>query len=115
MLNEDRHFGNFGMIRNANTGEFIKPAPVFDTGSSLFHNSVVVDCEAVRAKPFAKDFEEQIKPMDIAPYRNNILAVKENTEQIFWEVFENAFEDKERLAAILSVVQGQIEKLMGSR
>jgi len=76
ILNEDRHFGNFGMIRNANTGEFIKPAPVFDTGSSLFHNSVIIDCKIVRSKPFVKDFEEQIKLVKVSEYQENILAVK---------------------------------------
>jgi hypothetical protein len=112
VLNEDRHFGNFGMIRNANTGEFIKPAPIFDTGSSLFHNSVIIDAEAVRAKPFAKDFEEQIKLVNIPAYCKNILVVKENAEEIFWDMFENAFEDKDRLSAILNVVKSQIDKLL---
>jgi hypothetical protein len=115
VLNEDRHFGNFGMIRNANTGEFIKPAPVFDTGASLFHNSVIVDCGAVRAKPFVKDFEEQIKLADAWAYRENIMKVKENTEKIFWDAFENAFEDKERLSAILNIVKRQIYKLLSCR
>ena len=112
VLNEDRHFGNFGMIRNANTGEFIKPAPIFDTGSSLFHNSVIIDSEAVRAKPFAKDFDEQIKLVDVLAYRKNILAVKENAEEIFWDTFENAFEEKGRLSAILNVLKAQIDKLL---
>ena len=112
VLNEDRHFGNFGMIRNANTGEFIKPAPIFDTGSSLFHNSVIIDAEAVRAKPFAKDFEEQIKLVNIPAYRKNILAIKENAEEIFLDTFENAFEEKARLSAILNVLKSQIDKLL---
>ena len=112
VLNEDRHFGNFGMIRNANTGEFIKPAPIFDTGSSLFHNSVILDSEAVRAKPFVKDFEEQIKLVDVPAYRKNILSVEENIEEIFWDTFENAFEDKDRLYAILNILKSQIDKLL---
>jgi len=112
VLNEDRHFGNFGMIRNANTGEFIKPAPVFDTGSSLFHNSVIVDSTIVRAKPFSKDFEEQIKLVKVADYRDGISSVKANVERIFWEVFADAFEEKNRLSAILGVMQAQIDKLL---
>ena len=112
VLNEDRHFGNFGMIRNANTGEFIKPAPVFDTGSSLFHNSVIIDAETVRAKPFAKDFEEQIKLVNVPAYRENILTVKQNAEEIFWKTFENAFEDKDRLSTILNAVKSKIDKLL---
>lgn len=64
MLNEDRHFGNFGLIRNADTLEWIGPAPIFDTGTSLqcgmddFEMSVyhIPEC-----KPFKKNFEEQLK------------------------------------------------------
>jgi len=110
--NEDRHFGNFGMVRDANTGEFIKPAPVFDTGSSLFHSSVAIDNRAVRSKPFARDFEEQIKLVEVSNYRKNILSVKENAEKIFWEAFADAFEGKTRLSAILGVVKSQIDKLL---
>lgn len=35
MFNFDRHLGNFGFIRDANTGKFIGPAPLFDFGSSF--------------------------------------------------------------------------------
>lgn len=112
VLNEDRHFGNFGMIRSANTGKFIKPAPVFDTGSSLFHNSVVTDREIVRAKPFSRNFDEQIKLVHVSDYRENILSVKENVEKIFWEVFEDTFEDRNRLSMILDVVKAQIDRLL---
>lgn len=34
-MNTDRHFGNFGLLRNNNTGEFIDMAPIFDNGESL--------------------------------------------------------------------------------
>lgn len=36
IYNEDRHFGNFGLLRDNHSGEFIKPAPLFDHGLSLF-------------------------------------------------------------------------------
>ena len=112
ILNEDRHFGNFGMIRNADTGEFIQPAPVFDMGSSLFYDSVIINAGTIRAKPFIKNFEEQIKLVNVRDYRENILEVKKNTGEIFWDTFKNAFEDKERLSAILNTVNLQIDKLL---
>ncbi|MDR1328904.1 MAG: XRE family transcriptional regulator [Oscillospiraceae bacterium] len=34
--NEDRHFGNFGLLRDNRTGKITAPAPVFDNGISLF-------------------------------------------------------------------------------
>ena len=36
IYNEDRHFGNFGLLRDNKTGDFIAPAPMFDHGHSLF-------------------------------------------------------------------------------
>jgi hypothetical protein len=36
--NEDRHRGNFGIIRNANTLDWVKIAPIFDNGNSLFYD-----------------------------------------------------------------------------
>ena len=33
---EDRHFGNFGILRDIHTGKIVAPAPIFDNGSSLF-------------------------------------------------------------------------------
>ena len=37
IYNEDRHFGNFGLLRNNHTGEITAPAPIFDNGISLFN------------------------------------------------------------------------------
>jgi len=37
--NEDRHPWNFGIIRNANNLEWIKTAPLFDNGNSLFYDT----------------------------------------------------------------------------
>lgn len=36
IYNEDRHFGNFGLLRNNHTGKLTAPAPIFDNGMSLF-------------------------------------------------------------------------------
>ena len=36
VYNEDRHFGNFGLLRDSRTGEISAPAPIFDDGISLF-------------------------------------------------------------------------------
>jgi hypothetical protein len=44
IANEDRHLGNFGLIRNADTLEWLRPAPVFDSGSSLGYNQWHYGC-----------------------------------------------------------------------
>ena len=37
IINEDRHFGNFGLLRDNKTGKFIDFAPIFDNGASLMY------------------------------------------------------------------------------
>jgi len=36
IYNEDRHFGNFGLLRDNHSGDIIAPSPLFDHGISLF-------------------------------------------------------------------------------
>lgn len=43
IYNEDRHFGNFGVLRDNITGEIISPAPIFDNGLSLFNYAMNED------------------------------------------------------------------------
>ena len=45
IANQDRHLGNFGMLVDNNTGEFIKMAPIFDNGFSLFYGASVADLQ----------------------------------------------------------------------
>lgn len=37
MTNTDRHFENFGLLRNSDTMEMIAPAPLFDSGNAMFY------------------------------------------------------------------------------
>lgn len=40
VMNTDRHFGNFGLLRDNKTGEFIDFAPIFDNGESLLAKAI---------------------------------------------------------------------------
>jgi len=63
VANEDRHFNNFGAIRNANTLEWLGIAPIFDTGTSMWHNKLTEYLNPLEAKskPFKSEHKEQIK------------------------------------------------------
>ena len=37
IYNEDRHYGNFGVLRDNHSGKVLGPAPIFDNGLSLFN------------------------------------------------------------------------------
>jgi hypothetical protein len=47
--NEDRHFGNFGILRDNHTGEIMSPAPIFDNGLSLFTYAMADDLKNLEA------------------------------------------------------------------
>lgn len=63
IANEDRHFNNFGAIRNAETLEWIGMAPIYDSGSSLGYdklpNQIRFEKDIV-CKPFKKHHKEQL-------------------------------------------------------
>ena len=63
IVNTDRHFNNFGFIRNANSLEWEGFAPIYDNGTSLWNNSASTK-EVQTAKPFVgrrDTHEKQIK------------------------------------------------------
>jgi len=62
IANEDRHWNNFGFVRNANTLVWIGLAPVYDSGTSLWYDKRVG--VRVESKPFLSDHAEQIKLVD---------------------------------------------------
>jgi hypothetical protein len=43
IYNEDRHFGNFGILRDNRAGAILAPAPLFDHGISLFNYAMQDD------------------------------------------------------------------------
>ncbi len=42
LTDKDRHLANFGLLRDSNTLECIGPAPIFDTGNSMFYDGAAV-------------------------------------------------------------------------
>ena len=67
IYNEDRHYGNFGLLRDNRTGKFVAPAPIFDNGISLFCYGMKQDFDtledyaATRTPPYGGTFEDVCK------------------------------------------------------
>ena len=112
ILNEDRHTGNFGLIRSVNTGEIIRPAPIFDTGSSLFHNSLSTVSDNVMAKPFYKNHEAQIELVEVSKYRESLELLQESAQEIFERVFWGSNEGEERIQKMRTIVEERINGLL---
>ena len=67
VANEDRHLNNFGFLRNSETLEWIGLAPIFDTGTAMFHNlmdfelnPIGLSNQEVQCKPFNKNHLKQL-------------------------------------------------------
>lgn len=63
MANTDRHWTNFGVVRDADTLEFLEPFPVFDTGTSLFNQTQEfrIGKEPVIGKMFQTPLEKHLR------------------------------------------------------
>lgn len=64
ICNTDRHFGNFGAIRNAVTLEWQGMAPIFDSGTSMWQDVLTSNIRAradVKAKPFCTTHLAQLQ------------------------------------------------------
>ena len=67
VLNEDRHFGNFGLLRYNRTGKIVAPAPIFDNGNSLLCYAMKSDFDdiddyiAKRNNPYNMPFYDVAK------------------------------------------------------
>lgn len=67
IMNEDRHFGNFGLLVDSHTNQIIAPAPIFDNGLSLL-------CYAMDSD--FKDINKYIVTRRPATYQDFISFVK---------------------------------------
>lgn len=69
VVNQDRHFNNFGVIRDVNTLKILGHAPIFDTGTSLWNGiatRLIKSTIQNESKPFKQYHEEQIKLINIS-------------------------------------------------
>lgn len=114
--NEDRHYNNFGFVRNAETLEWLGLAPVFDSGTSLWHNTRFVGRD-MECKPFQKTHGEQIKLVSDWSWFN-ASALKGFSSELKEILSKSEAADPERSDALAAAVTercGRIEKLANEK
>jgi hypothetical protein len=76
--NEDRHRGNFGILRNVDTLEWVKIAPIFDNGNSLFYDKENESCDDFVIDTIGKAFGDsnrlQLSLIDYPEWYNSICG-----------------------------------------
>lgn len=112
IANEDRHQNNFGLIRNANTLEWLGAAPIFDSGSSLGYDKLAPQIRSLRfaeCKPFKKTHAEQLKLVtDFTWIDFDALdGIESKMEAILDQAGD--YLDVPRKAAILSAFSARVE------
>lgn len=90
LTNTDRHFNNFGIIRNSETLKFEKLAPIFDTGNSMFWNVQgfpdTFDLLDVSVSSF---LTKEISMLKYVKHKNNIDINKLPDKQEFYKLYKN--------------------------
>ena len=114
IYNEDRHFGNFGVLRNNHTGEIFAPAPIFDNGLSLFNFAMDEDFKDIetyaktRTTPYGISFEticaEVIGKNQVSQLRK-LIGFK-------FKRHESINISEERLCAIEKLLQKRVTQLI---
>ena len=118
IANEDRHFNNFGVIRNSKTLEFIGPAPIYDSGSSFGYNKISADIKAfkdIETKPFKNNLLDQLKLVSSFDWLDikQLDNIKANIKSWF-TALESKYLDEERIKAISEAIIIRIDYLINS-
>ena len=97
--NTDRHYGNFGFIRDVNTLKFLGPAPLFDNGTSLWCEALNLEIGTYqKAMPFKQNHKEQIKLLTAPSFAAPNI---EHAETIVRDVLgQSPFLDEDRVERI---------------
>jgi hypothetical protein len=116
IANQDRHFGNFGFIRDVNTLEFLDFAPIFDCGTSLRYDTptkyidITLDVES---QPFLDTHTQQITLVnDWSKFKLSKLDGISNWIHNFLTSGVNSiFIDEERSEKLATLVEHRIDTL----
>lgn len=100
LTNTDRHFYNFGVLRDSRSLKFIGMAPIFDSGNSMFWNCMSVPRGAAMLDIAVNSFKG--REVDLLRYVKNAarvdadkLPAKDSVQELLWldEVCKSRAED----------------------
>ena len=116
IANEDRHFNNFGMLREAETLKWIGFAPIYDSGSSLGYDKMPMQIRSekdVVCKPFKNHHAEQLKLVSDFSWIDfdRLEDVDELIESVLTAEGTEDYIDEIRIRAITESVKRRIEYL----
>lgn len=119
MVNVDRHYNNFGLVRDANTLKWLSIAPIFDSGNSMWYTDLHTNINPLGihfdSKAFNKKLQEQIKHIKDFSWLN--FDALDGIEDEFAKILEQAIPSTalvpERNKALSTALRKRIEFLKG--
>jgi hypothetical protein len=112
--NVDRHKGNFGIIREANTLKWIKIAPLFDNGNCLFYDSENDDMESWGIDTMGKAFGDSNR-LNLLNIDNPDWYNKENKNKIIDIIADSLHNNgklmSNRIDKVVEIVKKRIDIL----
>lgn len=114
IYNEDRNFGNFGVLRDNATGKLIVPAPIFDNGISLFNYAMPEDFNDLeeyaktRMSAYNIDFDE----IFLSVAGKNQIAQLRKLIGFTFKRHKSYNLPEERLVAIEEFIQKRVRHLL---
>lgn len=116
IANEDRHFNNFGVIRHAETLEWLGFAPIYDSGSSLGYDKMPAQMRSekeVVCKPFKNHHSEQLKLVSDFSWIDfdSLSDIGELITDVLSADGAKDYMDENRIRTIAGAAQRRIEQL----
>jgi len=115
IANEDRHFNNFGLLRDANTLEWISAAPIFDSGTSLWYDTSArgISTYDIPCKPFKKKHSEQLRMVSSFDWIDisKLNGIEDEILNILCEDNAVQYVESERAKAIAAEVRKRLDTL----
>lgn len=115
IANEDRHLNNFGLLRNADTLEWLGFAPIFDSGTSLGHNTTTAQLASYEAicKPFKKTHGEQLRLVSDYSWIDfaKLDGIEDEIRELLSDERVQKLIDDERKNAIITGITNRIHQL----
>ncbi len=98
LTNTDRHLNNFGILRDSRTLKFVRMAPIFDSGNSMFWDAPRLpersDCTEITVNSFRKTEAELLKLVtDRSRVRMELMPSREEIADLYAKDDSIAFVD----------------------
>ena len=115
LTNTDEHLNNFGILRDADTLEFLSPAPIFDSGNSMFYldkGDSPLERHEILEREITSFHKREEKMLKHVRYKDIVDAASLPTQEETMEFYTGRGVPEEKASYIAANYAKKIEMLM---